>query len=186
MKRGYKYVWIAVIALFFMGCDSWKGPEEKGEFLLSSEKFGTNTYHLRGYLFEESDFYRYPYQGDKIPDIINEGYLVIADGGGLISLPGFNTPGQMHGFALIGEFESLDGARNFYEGYDNVEDGLQYETVSDTVELYQVWVQQTSAGNYVKLLVKDILDREGESGSILNDVVLEYTYQPDGSTNFPD
>ncbi len=186
MNSVYKYVWIGVIALFFMGCESLRGPEEKGEFRLSSEKFGTNTYHLMGYLFEESEFYRYPYQGDKVPDIINEGYLVIADGGGLISLPGFNTPGQMNGFALIGEFESLDGARSFYEGYDNVEDGLQFETVSDTVELYQVWLQQTSAGNYVKLLVKDILDREGESGTQFNDVVLEYTYQSDGSTKFPD
>jgi len=30
------------------------------------------------------------------------------------------------------------------------------------------------------------LDREGESGTLFNDVVLEYTYQSDGSTNFPD
>lgn len=186
MKSVNKYVWVGMIALFFMGCESLKGPEEKGEFRLSSEKFGSTTYHLLGYLYEESEFYRYPYQGDKVPDIINEGYLVLAAGGGLISLPGFNTPGQVNGFALIGEFESLDGARNYYEGYDNVEDGLQFETVSDTVELYQVWVQQTSTGNYVKLLVKDILDREGESGTLFNDVVLEYTYQSDGSTKFPD
>ena len=68
MKRVYRYVWIAVIALFIMGCDSWKGPEEKGEFLLSSERFGSGPYHLLGYLFEESEFYRYEYQGDKIPD----------------------------------------------------------------------------------------------------------------------
>lgn len=186
MKSVNKYVWVGMIALFFVGCESLKGPEEKGEFRLSSEKFGSTTYHLLGYLYEESEFYRYPYQGDKVPDIINEGYLVLAAGGGLISLPGFNTPGQVNGFALIGEFESLDGARNYYEGYDNVEDGLQFETVSDTVELYQVWVQQTSTGNYVKLLVKDILDREGESGTLFNDVVLEYTYQSDGSTKFPD
>ncbi len=48
--------------------------------------------------------------------------------GGVISLPGFNTPGQMNGFALIGEFETLDGARSFYEGYDQVEDGIQLLT----------------------------------------------------------
>ena len=186
MKSVNKYVWMGMIALFFMGCDSLKGPKEKGEFRLSSEKFGTETFHLMGYLYEESEFYRYPYQGDKVPDIINEGYLVLADGGGLISLPGFNTPGQINGFALLGEFESIDGARSFYEGYDNVEDGLQFETDSDTVELNQVWVQQTSSGNYVKLLVKDILDQEGESGTLFNDVVLEYTYQSNGSTKFPD
>jgi len=179
-------MWMGLIALFFIGCDSWKGPKEKGEFQLSSERLGTDTYHLVGYLYEESEFYRFSYQGDKIPDIINEGYRVLADGGGQISLPGFNTPGQINGFALIGEFESLEGARSFYEGYDNVEDGLQFETVSDTVELYQVWVQQTSTNKYVKLLVKDILDRQGDSGAPFNDVVLEYTYQSNGSTKFPD
>jgi hypothetical protein len=185
MKRIDAYVWMGIITLFCTGCESLKGPEEKGEFRLSSEKFGSTTYYLMGYLYEESEFYRYPYQGEKTPDLINEGYLVLAAGGGLISLPGFNTPGQINGFALIGEFESLESARSFYEGYDIVEDGLQFETVSDTVELYQVWVQQTSSGNYVKLLVKDILDREGESGTLFNDVVLEYTYQSDGSTTFP-
>ena len=92
----------------------------------------------------------------------------------------------MNGFALVGEFETLDGARSFYEGYSNVEDDLQFETVSDTVELYQVWVQQTSTDKYVKLLVKDILDREGDSGTLYSEVVLEYTYQPDGSATFPD
>lgn len=175
-----------MIALSFMGCESLSGPKEKGEFRLSSEKLGTGPYHLLGYLYEESEFYRYPYQGDKVPDIINEGYRVLGEGGTVVSLPGFNTPAQMNGFALIGEFESMDGARNFYEGYDKVEEGLQFETVSDTVELYQVWLQLTSSGRYVKILVKEILDREGESGSLYNDVVLEYTYQSDGSTNFPD
>lgn len=183
MKR---VVWIALIALALMGCDKQKGPEEKGEIRLSSETFGTTSYHLLGYHFEDSEFYRYPYQGDKLPDIINEGYRVLGDGGRVISLPGFNTPGRMNGFALVGEFASLEIARSFYEGYEQVEDGLQFETVSDTVKLYQVWLQQTSSGNYVKLLVKDILDREGDSGTQFNDVLLDYTYQPDGSTTFPD
>ncbi len=186
MRRVYKYVWISLFTLILMGCDNLKGPEEKGEFRLSSEKFGAISYHLYGYLYEESEFYRFPYQGEKFPDIINEGYLVLADGGGLISLPGFNTPDEMNGFALVGEFETLDGARSFYEGYSNVEDDLQFETVSDTVVLYQVWVQQTSTDKYVKLLVKDILDREGDSGTLYSEVVLEYTYQADGSTSFPD
>jgi len=181
----YRFLWIVAIILLVVGCESLKGPEEKGEFRLSSEKFGTTTYHLLGYLYEESEFYRYPYQGDKIPDIINEGYRVLGEGGIVISLPGFNTPAQINGFALIGEFENLDGARSFYNEYDKVEEGLQFEAISDTVELYQVWVHQTSAGKYVKLLVKDIFDREGDSGASFNDVVLEYTYQPDGSATFP-
>ena len=167
------------------GCDIFGGADESGEIRLSSEKFGSSSYHLLGYKYEDGEFYRYPYQGDPVPDIINEGYLII-DGGGLTSLPGFNTPGQMNGFALVGEFENLDDARNYYKDYAEVEDGLQFETVSDTVELYQVWVQLTEIGNYAKLLIKDIKHLEGEGGSVYNDVILNYTYQPDGSTKFPD
>ena len=169
-----------------MGCDKQKGPEEKGEFLLSSESFGTTSYYLLGYHYEESEFFRYPSQGDLVPDIINEGYRVLGNEGTVISLPGFNTPSQMNGFALVGEFESLEGARSFYEAYKEVEDKLQFEVISDTVKLFQVWVQQTSSDKYVKLLVKDILDHEGNSGILFNDVLLEYTYQPDGSTTFPE
>ena len=101
-------------------------------------------------------------------------------------LPGFNTPGQMNGFALAGEFGNLEGARNYYNEYLKVEDGLQFETISDTVELYQVWIQQTVLGNYVKLLITDIQNYELEAGAIYNEITMEYTYQPDGSSTFPD
>ena len=185
MKRVSKYVWMALIALLIVGCDEQKGPEEKGEIRLSSESFGTTSYYLIGYHFEESEFYRYPTEGGQIPDIINEGYRVLGEGGGFITLPGFNTPAQMNGFALVGEFESLDGARSYYEAYEEVEDGLQFETISDTVRLFQVWVQKTSSDKYVKLLVKDIQDYEGNSGNLFNDVLLEFTYQSDGSATFP-
>jgi uncharacterized lipoprotein NlpE involved in copper resistance len=79
MKRIKRVVWIAVIALVLMGCDNQKGPQQKGEFRLSSESFGTTSYYLLGYLFEDSEFYRFRYQGDKIPDIINEGYRVLGE-----------------------------------------------------------------------------------------------------------
>ena len=107
------------------------------------------------------------------------------EGGNVTLLPGFNSPGQMNGFALAGEFGSLEDANDFYKEYNEVEAGLQFETVSDTVELYQVWIQQTDIGNYVKLLVRDIQNFEGETGNLYNEVTLDYTYQPNGSTTFP-
>jgi hypothetical protein len=128
--------------------------------------------------------YRYPFSGEPVPDIINEGFLVI-QGSERVTLPGFNTPGRINGFALVGEFSSLEQARAFYEAYQQVESGLQFETVSDTVRLHQVWVQLTSADNYVKLLVKGIREFESESERMNSEVTLEYTYQPDGSGTFP-
>jgi len=174
-----------VLLVFFVtgGCKGLTGPDRTGEIDLSSETFG-ETYYLFGFSYEHSEFYRFQYQGETRPDIINEGYRVLI-GGEVSTLPGFNTPGQMNGFALAGEFGTLEEARNFYEGYTEVEGGMQFETVSDTVELFQVWVQQTELGNYVKLLIKEIQNFEGETGAPFNKVTMDYTYQPDGSTTFP-
>lgn len=176
----------AVWALLLVagGCDVLTGPDKEGEFVLSSQLFGAESYYLFGYSYEDGEQYRYPYAGERIPDIINEGYLVI-QGLEQVSLPGFNTPAQMNGFALLGTFPSLEEARDFYSAYKKVEEGLQFETVSDTVELFQVWVQLTEAGNYVKMLIKDIADFTVETGRPYNEVTLQYTYQPDGSTTFP-
>jgi len=165
-------------------CGRLFGPDKEGEISLSSETFG-DSYYLFGYSYEKGEFYKFQFQGEPIPDIINDGFRVLV-GGEVKSLPGFSTPGQVNGFALVGEFETMDDASSFYKGYDRVEEGLQFETISDTVELYQVWVQQTQAGNYVKLLIKDVSFLETESGSPYNEVLLEYTYQADGSLSFPD
>ena len=181
----YRYVLLLALILTSAGCKMLFGPDKTGEFRLSSEKFGTETYHLFGYSYEDSEFYRFPYEKDPIPDIINEGHRVL-DGDETIELPGFNTPGRMNGFALVGEFENLDDARDFYNGYLTVEEGLQFSVVSDIVEAYQVWVQQTSAGNYVKLLVKEAASLEGEAGNKYSEMLLDYTYQPNGSRDFPD
>jgi hypothetical protein len=185
-KKGWiRSMAAATLLLFLVGCEGLVGPDLSGKIKLSSQLFGSESYYLFGYSYEDGEFYKYPYTGERVPDIINEGFLVI-EGSKQTSLPGFNTPGMVNGFALVGEFESLGDARGFYEGYDQVEEGLQFETVSDTVELYQVWVHQTSAGNYVKMVVTSILDFEVESGRPYNEVTLEYVYSPEGSTDFPD
>ncbi len=183
-KRMSGSVMPVVLILVVAGCEGIFGPDKSGEIQLSSQLFGNETYYLYGYAYEQGEYYRYPFKGEPEPDIVNEGFRVIR-GGELASLPGFNTPGQMNGFALVGEFPSQEEARSFYDDYSSVEEGLQLETVSDTVELHQVWIQKTSIGNYVKLLVKDIEVFKGESGNIYNEVTLDYTYQPNGSTDFP-
>jgi hypothetical protein len=162
-----------------------RGPDRTGEFRLSSEKSVSEAYYLFGYAYEDSEFYRFPYEKDLLPDIINEGYRVLV-GGGTIELPGFQTPGRINGFAKVGEFESLSEASIYYDGYKTVEEDLQFVVESDTVEPYQVWVQLTSAGNYVKLLVKEVKSLESEEGSKYSEALLDYTYQPDGSKEFPD
>ena len=179
------YAVVLLMGMAVNGCEGIRGPARTGEIKLSSELFGTDTYYLFGYSYEYGEYQRYPYQGEPLPDIINEGFLALKDGE-VVHLPGFNTPGQGNGFALAGEHESLESAREFYNGLLSVDRDLQFETVSDTVELFQVWLQRTVLGNYVKLLVKGIENFKSESGRMYNVVNMEYTYQPNGSNTFLD
>ena len=180
--------YVLLLALIFVsaGCKMLFGPDKTGEFRLSSEKtLSGDTFHQFGYAYEDSEFYRFPYEKDPLPDIINEGFRVL-EGDETIELPGFNTPGRTNGFALVGEFTNLDDAKDFFNGYHKVEEGLQFSVESDIVKEFQVWVQKTSVGNYVKLLVKEAESLEGEAGNKYSELLLTYTYQPDGSTEFPD
>jgi len=184
-RAAIRFVALGALLLNLAGCEALTGPKRTGEISLSSELFGSDNYYIYGYSYETSDYYRYPYQGELIPDIINEAFRVI-EGSEVVLLPGFNSPAQMNGFALVGEFESQEEARNFYKDYTSVENDLQFETVSDTVEQFQVWIQLTEQGNYAKLLVRSIENLQGESGNMYNQVSMDYTYQPNGSATFPD
>ena len=156
----YRYVLLLALILTSAGCKMLFGPDKTGEFRLSSEKYLAESYYLFGYSYEDSEFYRYPFEKDPHPDIINEGTRVL-DGQETIELSSFNTPGQTNGFALVGELSNLNDARDFYNEYNTVEEGLQFSVEGGIVEAYQVWVQLTSAGNYVKLLVKEVNSLEG-------------------------
>lgn len=180
-----RFVLLLGLVVSSSGCKMLFGPDKKGEIRLSSEKFGTEVYHLLGYSYEDSEFYRFPYEKDPTPDIINEGTRVL-QGESTIELPSFNTPGQTNGFALVGEFTNLDDARQFYKDYGSVEEGLQFVVQTGIVKANQVWVQMTSAGNYVKLLLKEVESLEGEAGDKYSEVLMDYTYQPNGTRNFPD
>ncbi len=180
-----KWLVLTMLVVASTGCKFLTGPDKKGEFRLSSEgQLGDVTYYWVGYSYEESEYYRFPYEKDPLPDVINVGYRVIG-GSGQSTLPGFNTPGNTNGFALVGEFGSMQEASSFYGSYGEAEADLQFEVDSDTVELYQVWVQKTAVGNYAKLLIRDIQNYEGDGGSKYNEVLVDYTYQPNGSRKFP-
>ena len=183
--KGWTGIIAAAFLLVLVGCKKETNPTLGGQITLSSQLHGTESFYINGFFFEKAEMYRYSYsqQGETLPDIINEGFPP-SNGSEELSEPGFNTPGRVNGFALVGEFSNLTEANTYFRDYTEVEMGLEYKTVSDTVKLYQVWVQQTSAGNFVKMVIRDIEYLEAESGEAYNEVSLEYTYSPEGSTEF--
>ena len=174
-----------VMLLLLVGCDEDRGIDKKGSMQLSMQSYLADTWYRFGYHYEDGDMYRYPFAGDPVPDILNEGFRVIGPDGET-SEPGFNTPAQVNGFALVGEFSSAAEALSFFEAYAEVEGGLTYSPISDTVRLHQVWVQKTQAGKYAKLLVTRIEYFTQDGGAQGNEISLDYVYQPDGSASFPE
>ena len=190
-KRVFRMLLGGLLLSGMVSCEVFRGPDRNGTIELSSQLFGTDSYYLFGFQFENAEYYRYgPSQRDPLPDIINDGIRIL-QGQEVAVLPQFtippgNTVPDKIGFAKIGEFGNLEDARSFYESYGSVGNDLQFELYSDTVELYQVYVQKTLAGNFAKMLVTDIRFEQGESGFKYNVVVMDYTYQPNGSATFPD
>jgi hypothetical protein len=182
--KGWTGIIAAAFLLVLVGCKKETNPTLGGQITLSSQLHGTESFYINGFLFEKAEMVRYHLTlHENLPDIINEGFPVI-NGSEELSEPGFNTPGRVNGFALVGEFSNLTDANAFFQDYTELEEGLEYQMVSDTVKLYQVWVQQTSAGNFVKMVIRDIAYLEAEAGQAYSEVSLEYTYSPGGSTEF--
>ena len=174
-----------IILLFAGGCKKETGPDLTGKITLSSQLHGTATegFYLYGYAFEPGEMYAYPRAGEPLPDIIIERYPG-GEGEEEITLPGFNTPGFINGFALLASFATWEEALAYYNDYEKVQEGLVYKSDSDIVEAYQVWVQKTSSNKYVKMLIKDVQQFESEAGDPYNEVTLEYTYAADGAMEF--
>lgn len=182
MVKRIGWMVLGLLMLGVTGCDKDEGPSMKGELVLSTETYLAESYYLFGYAYEASKMSRYPHSGGVVPDIINEGFRDI-DGGRYE--PGFTTPDFIHGFALLGAFDSQGEARAFYDSYVEIEEGLTFLPNTDTVRLNQVWLQKTSRGHFAKLLVTHLRVFESEGGITNNEVGLEFTYQNSGSGQFP-
>ncbi|MBN1131551.1 MAG: hypothetical protein JXR52_08180 [Bacteroidales bacterium] len=179
-----KFFLILVSMVMMSGCHDQELDILEGEINLSSQLFGVGSYYLYGYSYGEADYikYSFPFSGSVVPDLIN---IPFKNPDGTISASGFNAPSGKNGFSLLGSFSSLDAAREFYRDYKNVEPGLEFIVDSDTVKLYQVWLQKTQYDHFAKLLIMDINFFDGGLGEDYIVANIEYTYQNDGTGVFP-
>ena len=102
-----------------------------------------------------------------------------------IIAPGFNAPSGLYGFHLLGEFSSLNDAREFYNDYTEADPQINFKVDSDTIRRNQVWLQKTQLDYYAKMLITDIgyyFDGLGDDYIVVS---IVFTYQNDGSTIFP-
>jgi len=170
--------------ILISGCNNNSENKLTGEIKLSSQLLGIDSYYLFGYNFQKSEYikYSFPFSGGIIPDIINIPFKNID---GTISAPGFNAPSGKNGFNLLGDFTTLEDAREFFKNYREAEINLPFSVDSDTVKLYQVWLQKTQLDHYAKMLITNINFNNGGLTEDYVVVTIEFAYRNDGSPVFP-
>ena len=125
-----------------------------GEITLSSQTFGTMVYYSLGYSFEKEEYVQ-TLGSSEIIDI----YLVETNTiSGALTGVQFATkqiPDSTYGFYLNGIFPTPADAEDYYNNYTSAV-APQYQVLTDTVKVNQVWTFRTYKKNYVKILVKDM------------------------------
>ncbi len=172
-------IFFILLLVLLASCDPPGNDENRGQVVLSSA-FDFNNSTIYGYNFELKTFTQFPSSLDQVPDIIVDKYTRV---NGDI-LPGFDTPGNNNGFALVSESGSLAESVEFFDAYREFDTGLALSPTTDTVWAYQVWVLKTSQDKFVKLNIRDIRILHNVAGDY-TEVSLDYYYQDDGTPVFP-
>lgn len=167
-----------LILVLCAACDSTRPDENRGQIILSSA-FDFNTSTINGYNFKSKAFTQFPSELDPAPDIIVDKYTRV---NGDI-LPGFSSPSNNNGFALISESGSLAEALEFFDEYSEFNTSLSLSPTTDTIRTYQTWVLKTVEDKYVKLNIRDIRILNNVAGDYI-EVSLDYYYQDDGTPVF--
>lgn len=180
--RNYFSNLLLIVFLFTVvaSCDNSQAEENRGQIILSSA-FDFSSSSVNGYNFELKLYSRFPSIGGPLPDIIVDKYVEV---GGDIQ-PGFTSPSNNSGFALIAESGSMNESIKFFEEYEEFDQSVLLSPSTDTVRLNQVWVLKTSQNKYVKLNIRDIKMLTNVSGDFL-ELRLDYYYQDDGTPLFPE
>jgi hypothetical protein len=180
------FILILLLILIFIG--SCKDDEEtikyKGVTVLSSEKKiqSNDIYIVYGFSFEKGKSVPYTLTGGSPPDIIVSN---LTDVKNKITGAVLNSPDNIEAFYLNLTGTSYTEAKEWYDNYSEVT-ATDFKAISDSVELYQVWTVQTTAGKFAKLLIQkiDIIEALPPTPDDYIEITVDYEYQPDGSRIF--
>ena len=155
--------------------------EYQGEIVLSSEKIQNgDIYIVYGFSFEKGEDVPYTLTGGSPPDIIVSNLTDVLNN---ITGAVLNSPDNIEAFYLNMTGTSYTEAKDWFDSYHEVT-ATDFEALSDSVELYQVWTMQTTAGKFAKLLIKQIDIITGSPVQDYIEITVDYEYQPDGSRIF--
>ena len=184
---GHLKILILLPILFTGGsCDNEEETVKyEGETVISSEiiQKDVNMYIVYGFSFEKGENIPYYLTSSSPPDII---VTKLADFlNDSITGAVLNSPENEEAFYLNRTDRSYSEAKEWFDNYSEVT-ATDFIPLADSVELYQIWTIQTSAGKFAKLLIKKIEIVRNNPGSVQDyvDITIDYEYQPDGSRTF--
>ena len=184
---GHLKILILLPILFTGGsCDNEEETVKyEGETVISSEiiQKDVNMYIVYGFSFEKGENIPYYLTSSSPPDII---VTKLADFlNDSITGAVLNSPENEEAFYLNRTDRSYSEAKEWFDNYSEVT-ATDFIPLADSVELYQIWTIQTSAGKFAKLLIKKIEIIRNNPSSVQDyvDITIDYEYQPDGSRTF--
>lgn len=148
-----------------------------GEAIIDNILYGNGPYYAIGFSFE---------QGKELatnqspgPDITVH---AITNTAGNITGAYVDTPNMTESFALMGEFDSGDEAKTFFNNLKET-GSADWLAFANDIEVDQVWIFKTSEANYVKIRIISVVIEDALSGAF-SEVAFEWQIQPDGSIIF--
>lgn len=173
---------LSVVLFSAISCEEEKKPVKyEGEVVLSSEKIQEgDIYIVYGFSFEKGENIPYSLTSGTPPDIIVSNLTDVQNN---ITGAVLNSPDNTEAFFQNFTGSTYEEAKNWFDNYNEVT-ATEFIPLVDSVELFQVWTIQTSAGKFAKILIRkmDIITDNALQDYI--DITAEYKYQPDGSRIF--
>ena len=165
------------ILLICGSCKKEVNPGFKDSVRISSRKYFSTLYYVKGYSFEKNksvDVILMSEDADIAPvDSINLAGSIVGMKLSVLS----NNP---YGFYLNARHANLSDAQNFFNNYKTAVFPSS-TTLTDALKIYDVYTMRTSKNNYVKFLITNL-----RQISDYFEADISYVIQRDGSDLFPE
>jgi len=165
---------LMILPLLAVSCEKEGGGSGGGEFTIDNTLYGYGPYYAIGYSFG---------QGSKISTMESPGPDITVhartDAEGNVSGAYIDTPQLTESFALAGEFDTEEEAKNFF---DRLTGPVSYtwSSYAGDVKKNQVWLFKTSGEDYVRIRIISMLLSDTAEGPYV-EMTAEWSMLPAGT-----
>ncbi|MBS0012006.1 MAG: hypothetical protein KFF49_11380 [Bacteroidales bacterium] len=168
---------LVLLAGIMVSCQKDKQALYAGEFTIDNALYAYGPYYAIGFSFEMARKVRT--NESPPPDITVH---ASTDVQGNVSGAYLDTPNLVASYALAGDFNTADEAKDFFD--ELLETGTYtWKLFADNISQHQVYVFKTYKNNYVKFRIIKLELKDNENGAYA-EVTIEWRIQADGSNIF--